>query len=56
MKNIKVILTFLLPVIAIVPAMAQVGPPATPIDGGLGILLAAGGAYGLKKLRESKKK
>lgn len=31
------------------------GPPATPIDGGLSLLLAVGGAYGLKKiLRKSK--
>ncbi|MFY0605091.1 MAG: hypothetical protein JXR10_00150 [Cyclobacteriaceae bacterium] len=37
-------------------AFAQGAPPATPIDGGLSILLAAGGAYGLKKLRDSKKK
>lgn len=29
-------------------------PPATPIDGGLGILLAGGAAYGLKKLREKR--
>ncbi len=31
------------------------GPPATPIDGGLSILLAAGGLYGIKKLRDSRK-
>lgn len=27
----------------------------TPIDGGLGILAAAGGAYAIKKLRDKKK-
>jgi hypothetical protein len=27
-------------------------PSQTPIDGGLGILAALGGAYGIKKLRE----
>jgi len=27
-------------------------PPANPIDGGVAILLAAGVAYGIKKLRE----
>lgn len=27
-------------------------PEQTPIDGGLGILAALGGAYGIKKLRE----
>lgn len=35
------------------PTIAQPGaPPATPIDGGLSLLLAAGGAYGLKKLKD----
>lgn len=29
-------------------------PEQTPIDGGLGILAAAGGAYALKKLRDRK--
>ena len=33
------------------PPCIPVGPP-TPIDGGLVILLAAGAAYGIKKLRE----
>ena len=54
MTNIKIILsitTFLF----ILPLMAQSAPPATPIDGGLSILLAAGGAYGLKKLKDSRK-
>jgi hypothetical protein len=36
--------------------LAQGAPPATPIDGGLSILLAAGGAYGLKKLKDARKK
>ncbi len=31
------------------------GPPATPIDGGLGLLLAGGVAYGLKKLKDARK-
>lgn len=42
--------------LAVAPVFAQGAPPATPIDGGLSILLAAGGAYGLKKLRDHKKK
>lgn len=29
-------------------------PDQAPIDGGLGILAAAGGAYALKKLRDKK--
>lgn len=41
-------------------SMAQPPPPPikpsqTPIDGGLGILAAAGGAYAIKKLRDKKK-
>lgn len=38
-----------------VPVLAQGGPPATPIDGGLSFLLAAGGAYGVKRLMKKKK-
>jgi hypothetical protein len=56
MKNIQIILTILFVAVAFVPAMAQGAPPATPIDGGLSILLAAGGAYGIKKIRDSRKK
>ncbi|MEL7146320.1 MAG: hypothetical protein AAFO69_08125 [Bacteroidota bacterium] len=37
------------------PAMALGAPPKTPIDGGLSLLLAAGGVYGIKKLRDSRK-
>lgn len=36
-------------------AMAQPpAPPATPIDGGLSLLLAAGGAFGIKKILDRK--
>lgn len=38
-----------------IPAFAQGGPPATPIDGGLSLLLAAGGAYGVRKLIKKSK-
>ncbi len=38
------------------PLMAQGGPPATPIDGGLSFLLAAGGAYGIKRLIKNRQK
>ncbi|MCH8566676.1 MAG: hypothetical protein LAT67_00375 [Balneolales bacterium] len=31
-------------------------PPQVPIDGGLGILAAAGGAYALNKIRQRNKK
>lgn len=30
-------------------------PSQAPIDGGLGVLMAAGGAYAVKKLRDRKK-
>ena len=40
----------------VIPVVAQPGaPPATPIDGGLSLLLAAGGAYGIKKIRDSRR-
>ncbi len=55
MKYLNVIMTMML-LLAVAPVFAQGAPPATPIDGGLSILLAAGGAYGLKKLRDHKKK
>ncbi|MFT6882164.1 MAG: hypothetical protein ACI83W_000792 [Marinoscillum sp.] len=37
------------------PLLAQGAPPATPIDGGLSLLLIAGGAYGAKKLYSKRK-
>ncbi|MFT6881550.1 MAG: hypothetical protein ACJAVY_000338 [Marinoscillum sp.] len=45
----------ILGVFATTALMAQSAPPATPIDGGLSLLLAAGGVYGLKKLRDHRK-
>ena len=48
---VLVLMTVVLPA-----AMAQPpAPPATPIDGGLSLLLAAGGIYGLKKLNDKRK-
>jgi hypothetical protein len=32
------------------------GDPDAPIDGGVGILVAAGVVYGIKKIREERKK
>lgn len=57
MKNMKlfnllILFTFLAPF----QLLAQGPPPATPIDGGLSLLLAAGGAYGVKKLVNARKK
>ncbi len=31
-------------------------PPATPIDGGLGLLLAAGAGYGMKKIADKRRR
>lgn len=50
-------LLYILPVmlLAALPALAQSAPPATPIDGGLSLLLIAGGAYGAKKMYDQRK-
>ena len=57
MKNLLYKTLLVLPALFLVlPALAQPSaPPATPIDGGLSILLAAGGAYGIKRLRDHRK-
>jgi len=43
-----------------IPLMAQPGDPGgdpdVPIDGGLGILLAAGALYGSKKIYDARKR
>ena len=59
MKNTLTHLTFcitLLILLAPLETFALGAPPKTPIDGGLSLLLAAGGIYGVKKLRDYKKK
>lgn len=51
-------------ILAFLPAIcdAQIGPgpeftdPDAPIDGGVGILIAAGVGYGIKKYKESNRK
>ena len=57
MKNTIIKTLVFLPVMLlfVVPAMAQGAPPATPIDGGLSLLLIAGGAYGVKKIYNKRK-
>ena len=55
MKTSKVFISFLL-IFSATILFAQGAPPATPIDGGLSILLAAGGAYGVKKVLDARKK
>ena len=50
----KYILTALFALVSVM-VMAQGAPPATPIDGGLSLLLIAGGAYGAKKIYDKRK-
>ncbi len=59
MKTLIPLFTFVFVLVMSVVVLAQPpGLPATPsqapIDGGLGLLAAAGGAYALKKLRDKK--
>jgi hypothetical protein len=59
MKNVLYILFAILVVVVFNDiAMAQPGlptvPSQAPIDGGLGLLAAAGGTYAWKKLRDRK--
>lgn len=52
-----VLIALATPIMAQLPSLTGGGaPPATPIDGGLSLLLAAGGAYGIKKIRDSRRK
>jgi len=65
MNKLTIFLLVLLVIAAAVlflPDLASAQPPPppgkptqTPIDGGLGLLAAAGGAYAVKKLRDRKK-
>jgi hypothetical protein len=51
--NISKITLSLVALLTVSLAIAQPAPPpATPIDGGLSLLLAAGGIYGIKKLKQ----
>lgn len=56
------LITFFIPEIAYAfqipppaPPMLPQAPGQAPIDGGLGLLAAAGGAYAIKKLRDKNK-
>jgi hypothetical protein len=62
MKKLTILaicLLLILTVFLVVPELSHAQPPPppgkpqqTPIDGGLGLLAAAGGAYAIKKLRD----
>ena len=56
------ILTVIVGLLMFLPDLANAQPPPppdkpdqAPIDGGLGLLAAAGGAYAIKKIRDKKK-
>jgi hypothetical protein len=49
LANIFVIATLMLPVTAFCQLGDPEGDPDAPIDGGVGVLVAAGVAYGIKK-------
>lgn len=55
--NIVFSVFLVLIMVAVVQAQPGLpGPPSqAPIDGGIGLLAAAGGAYAIKKLRDKKK-
>lgn len=54
LTNLVMIMLMILP--CVVFAQDPGDNPDAPIDGGLGILLAAGTAYGVKKYRDSRAK
>ncbi|NGP90108.1 PID-CTERM protein-sorting domain-containing protein [Fodinibius halophilus] len=58
MKHLLTLILFFILITLPTILMAQPGlpgsPEQTPIDGGLGILAAAGGAYAIKKMRDKK--
>ena len=54
-KYMKAVLAIALVLLISPDVFAQGPPPKTPIDGGLSLLLAAGGIYGIKKIRRLKK-
>ena len=57
MNNLIKITLSLVAILTVTAVFGQPGaPPATPIDGGLGLLLAGGAAYGVKKIRDFRKK
>lgn len=54
-KTLIICLVILLLAITAAWAQGPGAPPATPIDGGLSLLLAAGGIYGYRKLAQRKR-
>lgn len=57
-----IVISIITALILFLPDLASAQPPPppdkpdqAPIDGGLGLLAAAGGAYAIKKMRDRKK-
>lgn len=55
-KHINISLLTILFLIPALPLLAQPTPPSAPVDGGLSLLIAGGVGYGMKKIKERKKK
>jgi hypothetical protein len=56
MKKIMIILTLLISLNALAQADMDDGDGTVPVDGGISILLLAGAAYGVKRVREHRKR
>lgn len=52
---VSIIFVFTISTIVLAQPGLPGDPAQSPIDGGLGLLAAAGGAYAIKKLRDKKK-
>ncbi len=56
-KIIQIVLLTVCFLIPVLPLLAQPTPPeSAPVDGGLSLLIAGGVGYGVKKIREKRKK
>ena len=53
--SIPLVILCLIPIIIVAQPGLPVAPDQAPIDGGLGLLAAAGGVYAIRKLRQRKK-
>jgi len=54
-KMIALLVLFSLPLLSLAQGGVPEDPVDTPIDGGLSVLLAAGAAYGVKRMRKGAK-
>jgi hypothetical protein len=53
-KTILLLIIFSVPVLALAQGAPPEDPQDAPIDGGLSVLLAAGAAYGVKRMKKKK--